>query len=266
MYEFAYETPDSLSQAVEMAKAEDAKILAGGMTLIPTCKQRLAQPSIMVDLRRLDELVGVEVGENSVRIGAMTRHADVARHRSVQKLIPSLAYLAGSIGDAQVRNRGTIGGSLANNDPSADYPAAVLGLGAEIQTDSRTISADDYFQGMFETTLEPGEIITGVSFPVPEKAGYAKFRNPASRYAIIGVWVSEVRGSVRVAVTGGGFGVFRVAEMETALATDWSANAIRSISVSSEMCSSDMHASGEYRAHLINVMAQRAVEAALQPY
>jgi carbon-monoxide dehydrogenase medium subunit len=263
MYDFVYERPATLEEAVRLAQADDAKILAGGMTLIPTCKQRLAQPGSIVDLGGLSDLAGIVIGEDSIRIGGMTRHADVARHAELQRLIPALAYLAGSIGDAQVRNRGTIGGSLANNDPSADYPVSVLGLGATIHTDRRSIGADDYFVGMFETALEPGEIIAGVTFPIPEKAGYAKFRNPASRYAIIGVWVSKGPEGVRVAVTGAGYGVFRVTEMEEALAASWSVDAVRPITVSPDNCSSDMHASGEYRAHLINVMAQRAVEGTL---
>lgn len=262
MYNFAYQRPTTLNEAADLAKKDDAKVLAGGMTLIPTCKQRLAQPSMMVDLGGLSDLVGIVSGKHSIRIGAMTRHIDVARHPEIRKLIPALAYLAGSIGDAQVRNRGTIGGSLANNDPSADYPVSALGLGAIVQTNTRSLKADDFFVGMFETALEPGEIITAVTFPLPDKAAYAKFRNPASRYAVIGVWVSRGSEGIRVAVTGAGYGVFRMSEMEQALAVEWSVDAIRPVSVPADLCSSDMHASGEYRAHLIGVMAQRAVEEA----
>jgi carbon-monoxide dehydrogenase medium subunit len=260
MYDFAYHRPGSLADAARLAKSDDAKLVAGGMTLIPTMKQRLARPSDLVDLNGLRDLVGIKVESGKVTIGAMTPHAQVAASADVKRAIPALATLAGGIGDPQVRNSGTIGGSLANNDPAADYPAAALGLGATIQTNERAITADDYFKGMFETALKPGEIITSISFPAPERAGYAKFRNPASRYAIIGVFVAKTAQGVRVAVTGAGNGVFRVKAMEDALARSWTADALKGISVPASQCNSDIHASGEYRAHLIGVMAQRALQ------
>ena len=259
MYDFAYHRPGSLADAARLAKSDDAKLVAGGMTIIPTMKQRLARPSDLVDLNGLKDLVGIKVEGSKVTIGALTPHAQVAASADVKRAIPALATLAGAIGDPQVRNCGTIGGSLANNDPAADYPAAALGLGAMIQTNERAIAADDYFKGLFETVLKPGEIITSVSFPVPEKAGYAKFRNPASRYAIIGVFVAKTAQGVRVAVTGAGNGVFRVKAMEDALARSWSADAVKGVSVPASQCNGDIHASSEYRAHLIGVMAQRAL-------
>lgn len=262
MYDFNYHRPSSLAEAARLAKGGEAKLMAGGMTLIPTLKQRLAQPSDVIDLGALKDLVGIKVEGGRVVIGAMTPHAQVAGSAEVRRAIRALADLAEGIGDPQVRNRGTIGGSLANNDPVADYPAAALGLGATIQTNERAIAADDYFTGMFETALKPGEVITSVSFPVPEKAGYAKFPNPASRYAIIGVMASKGPQGVRVAVTGAGNGVFRVKAMEDALAKSWSADALKGIAVPSGDCNGDIHASAEYRAHLIGVMAKRAVQAA----
>jgi carbon-monoxide dehydrogenase medium subunit len=261
MYDFAYHRPGSLADAARLAKSDDAKLVAGGMTLIPTMKQRLARPSDLVDLNGVKDLVGIKVEGGKVTIGALTPHAQVAASADVKRAIPALAAVAGGIGDPQVRNCGTIGGSLANNDPAADYPAAALGLGATIQTNERTIAADDYFKGMFETALKPGEIITSVSFPAPERAGYAKFRNPASRYAIIGVFVAKTAQGVRVAVTGAGNGVFRVKAMEDALARTWSADAVKGAAVPASQCNGDIHASSEYRAHLIGVMAQRAVQA-----
>jgi carbon-monoxide dehydrogenase medium subunit len=259
MYDFAYHRPGSLADAARLAKSDDAKLVAGGMTIIPTMKQRLARPSDLVDLNGLKDLVGIKVEGSKVTIGALTPHAQVAASADVKRAIPALATLAGAIGDPQVRNCGTIGGSLANNDPAADYPAAALGLGATIQTNERAIAADDYFKGLFETALKPGEIITSVSFPVAEKAGYAKFRNPASRYAIIGVFVAKTAQGVRVAVTGAGNGVFRVKAMEDALARSWSPDAVKGVSVPASQCNGDIHASSEYRAHLIGVMAQRAL-------
>jgi len=261
MYDFAYHRPSNLADAARLAKNEDAKLVAGGMTLIPTMKQRLARPSDLIDLGGLKDLVGIKVEGSKVTIGALTPHAQVAASADVQRAIPALATLAGGIGDPQVRNSGTIGGSLANNDPAADYPAAALGLGATIQTNERAIAADDFFKGMFETALKAGEIITSVSFPVPERAGYAKFKNPASRYAIIGVFVAKTAQGVRVAVTGAGNGVFRLKAMEDALARSWSADALKGIAVPASQCNGDIHASSEYRAHLIGVMAQRAVQA-----
>jgi carbon-monoxide dehydrogenase medium subunit len=263
MYDFGYHRPASLADAVKALKgASDGKLMAGGQTLIPTLKQRLARPSDIVDLSGLKELAGIKVEGGKVTVGALTRHADVAASAEVKKAIAALAHLADCIGDPQVRNRGTIGGSLANSDPAADYPAAVLGLGATIQTNERTIAADDYFKGMFETALKPNEIITAVSFPVPEKAGYAKFPNPASRYAMVGVLVAKGPQGVRVAVTGAGPCVFRQKEMEAALAKSWSASALDGVKVAAKGLNSDIHASAEYRAHLIGVMAKRAVQAA----
>ncbi|HEX6981073.1 MAG TPA: xanthine dehydrogenase family protein subunit M [Alphaproteobacteria bacterium] len=262
MYDFAYHRPTNLADAARLAKDAEAKLMAGGMTLIPTLKQRLAKPSAVVDLGAVADLVGIRVEGGRVTIGAMTPHADVAGSVEVRRAIPALADLADGIGDPQVRNRGTIGGSLANNDPAADYPAAALGLGATIQTNERSIAADDYFRGLFETALKEGEIITAVHFPIPEKAAYAKFPNPASRYAIIGVFVAKGPQGVRVAVTGAGNGVFRVRAMEDALARNWSADAINGITVPAAECNGDIHASSEYRAHLIGVMAKRAIQAA----
>jgi carbon-monoxide dehydrogenase medium subunit len=241
---------------------DDAKYLAGGQSLIAAMKLRLNAPSDLVDLSSASDLKGIRSDGRTVTIGAMTTHADVASSSDVMKAIPALATLAGAIGDRQVRNVGTIGGALANNDPAADYPAGVLGLNATIHTSKRTIPADQFFNGMYATVLEPGELLTAVSFPVPQKAAYVKFKNPASRFAIIGVMVAQTAGGARVAVTGGGSGVFRVTEMEKALSTNWSAAAIAGIKVPSSGLSSDLHGSAEYRAHLITVLAQRAVTAA----
>ncbi len=263
MYDFAYHKAASLEDAAAQLKAaEDGSLLAGGMTLIPTLKLRLAQPSDLVDLGGIGALKGIKAGGGTVEIGAMTTHAAVAASKDVQGAIPALASLADQIGDAQVRNRGTIGGSIANNDPAADYPAACLGLGATIVTNSREIAADDYFKGLFETALEDGEIITAVRFPVPAKAAYAKFPNPASRYALVGVFVAQTGSGARVAVTGAGqSGAFRVAEMEAALGGGFNADTVAGVKVSAIGLNSDIHASPEYRAHLITVMAKRAVAA-----
>jgi carbon-monoxide dehydrogenase medium subunit len=263
MYNFEYHRPQSLADALkQLAAAEDGKLVAGGMTLIPTIKQRLAKPSDLVDLGRIAELRGIKREGNAIVIGAMTRHGDVHRSDVVKSAIPSLAHLAGLIGDPAVRNRGTIGGSIANNDPAADYPAAVLALGATIVTNNRKIAGDDFFTGMFETALEANELITAVSFPIPEKGAYTKFRNPASRYAIVGAFVAKGPAGVRVAITGAGPVVFRVKPMEDALSKTWSADAIKDIQVKPDGLNSDIHASAEYRAHLVNVMARRAVQAA----
>jgi carbon-monoxide dehydrogenase medium subunit len=263
MYNFDYQRPQSVADAAKaIAGKDEAKLLAGGMTLIPTLKQRLAKPSDLVDLGRIAELKGIKRDGNAIVIGAMTRHADVVTSDVVKSAIPALAQLAGGIGDPQVRNRGTIGGSLANNDPAADYPAAVLALNATVITNKRRIAADDFFKGMFETALGQDEIITAVSFPVAEKAGYSKFPNPASRYAIVGVFVTRTGGQVRVAVTGAGPVVFRQKEMETALTRSFSADAVANIKQSVSGLNSDIHASAEYRAHLVTVMAKRAVAAA----
>ena len=263
MYAFEYHRPNSLAGALANLKQDDAKALAGGMTLLPTMKQRLASPSALIELKDVPELKGVSRQGDALVIGAMTRHAEVARDATVKAAIPALASLASSIGDPHVRNRGTIGGSLANNDPAADYPAAALALGATIVTDKRRIAADDYFKGLFETALEPGELIVSVSFPIPAKAAYMKFANPASRYALVGVFVAQTASGVRVAVTGAGEnGVFRVPAMEAALGANFAPAALAQITVPSEGLNSDIHADADYRAHLINVMARRAVEAA----
>lgn len=264
MYAFTYERPKSVDAAVKLLKkADDGKLLAGGQTLLPAMKLRLASPSTIVDLSGLKGLSGIKASSKTVTIGALTRHVEVMNSPHVQKAIPALAHLASLIGDPAVRNRGTIGGSLANNDPSADYPAAALGLGATIKTNKREIEADKFFKGLFETALAGDEIIESVSFPVPDKAGYEKFPNPASRFALVGVFVSKSKGGARVAVTGAGEGgVFRVKEMEAALAKDWSAKAIEGIKVPPKGMIADLHGTAEYRAHLIGVMARRAVAAA----
>ncbi len=265
MYETNYHRATDVNDAVaKLGAAEDGKILAGGQTLIPTMKQRLAAPSDVIDIRRIEALKGVSVAGGTVTIGAATAHADVATSEAVKGAIPALATLAGLIGDPHVRHMGTMGGSLANNDPAADYPAAVLGLGATVVTSKREIAADDYFQGLFETALDEDEIITKIVFPVPAKAGYAKFPNPASRYAMCGVFVAQFAdGSVRVAVTGAGSeGVFRHGGMEAALAANWSPDAVAGETVSPDDMLSDMHGSAEYRANLVTVMAKRAVAAA----
>lgn len=260
MYDFAYQKPSSLADAAKVLGGDpEAKALAGGMTLIPVLKQRLNKPSVVVDLAKLG-LTGISVSGNTLTIGAMTTHATVANSADVKAKFPALAGLAAHIGDEAVRHRGTIGGSLANNDPSADYPAAVLGAGATIKTNKRSIAADDFFQGMFTTALEQDEIITAVEFPIPQKAGYEKFPNPASRYAMVGVFVAQTANGVRVAITGAGAdGVFRQQEMEQALSKNFSPDAIASIKHPQDGLNSDIHASAEYRAHLIGVIARRAV-------
>lgn len=260
MYDFNYQKADSVADAVEKLKAADDGIfMAGGQTLLPTMKQRLAAPSDVIDLGGIADLAGISVDGDTVTIGAMTRHAVVAASADVKKKIPALAELAGLIGDPAVRNRGTMGGSVANSDPAADYPAAVLGLGATIVTNSREIAADDFFVDLFETALEEGEIITAIRFPVPKRAGYAKFPNPASRYAVVGVFVAETGDGVRVAVTGAGPCAFRVADMEAALGGNFAPDAVAGISVPADNLNTDMHASAEYRASLVTTMAKRAV-------
>lgn len=263
MYEFNYHRPTSLDEAKKLlSNNEDAKFIAGGMTMLPTMKMRLAQPSDLVDLSGIESLRGISDDGDAIVIGAMTRHADVAASELVQSQIPALADLAGTIGDAQVRNRGTLGGSISNSDPAADYPAAVLGLNATITTDSRSIAADDFFTGMFETALADDEIVVSVSFPKPKRAAYSKFPNPASRYAVAGVMVAETNDGVRVAVTGAGANAFREPAFEAALSGSFSADALDGLSVDSSELNGDMHASPEYRAHLVGVMARRAVAAA----
>jgi carbon-monoxide dehydrogenase medium subunit len=263
MYDFKYQRPTSLDAAIKaLGAAGDGKYLAGGMTLIPTMKQRLAQPSDLIDLSGIDGLSGIRREGDELVIGATTTHAEVAASDEVRAAIPALAELANHIGDPAVRARGTIGGSIANADPAADYPAAVVGLAATVQTNKRSVAADDFFTGLFETALDDDELVTAVRFPIPARAGYAKFPNPASRYAVVGVLVAEGPGGTRVAVTGAGASVFRVADMEKALAGDFSPQAVADISVSASGLNSDIHASDEYRAHLVTVMAKRAVAAA----
>jgi carbon-monoxide dehydrogenase medium subunit len=263
MHAFDYHRPTTLAEAVALLKgASDGKLLAGGHTLIPTLKQRLASPSDLIDLGAIKELKGIRQEGDRLVIGAGTPHAEVAASDVVRSSIPALAYLAEHIGDAQVRNRGTIGGSIANNDPAADYPAAIVGLNATVRTNRREIAADDFFTGMFETALGDDEIVVSVGFPKPTKAGYAKFPNPASRYAIVGVMVAQTGGGVRVAVTGAGPCVFRLPDFEQALASNFSPSAVDGLSVSSSNLNSDIHASAEYRAHLVKVMAKRAIAAA----
>jgi carbon-monoxide dehydrogenase medium subunit len=263
MYSFKYKRAESLVDALKAAvAAEDPKYLAGGMTLIPTMKQRLARPSDVIDLGSVPELAGIRREGEAVVIGAMSRHADVAASKEVRSAVPALAALAALIGDPQVRNRGTLGGSIANADPAADYPAALLGLNATVKTNEREISADDFFTGLFETALGEHEIVTEVSFPLAQAAAYETFRNPASRYAIVGVFVSKGKRGVRVAVTGAGPSVFRVRDMEEALAKKFSPESLQGIEVAEDGLNADIHASAEYRAHLLKVMAKRAVAAA----
>ena len=259
MQAFTYANPSTVTDAARAASVDNAKFLAGGQTLLASMKLGLSAPEALVDLANIADLKGITVSGGVVKIGAMTSHAAVAAHADVQQAIPALAELAGKIGDRQVRNRGTIGGSLANNDPAACYPAAVLGLGATVHTNSRTIAADDFFKGMFETALAEGEVITAVSFPIPEKAGWQKFKQPASRFSIVGVFVSKGPQGVRVAVTGAGASVFRAKELEAKLAANWSAAALSDASISADGLNSDLHGSAEYRAALVPVLAGRAV-------
>ncbi len=266
MYAFKFHRPETVRQAAGLlARNEDAKLIAGGQTLLPVMKQRLAAPPHVVDLNTVAALDGIEVKGRALVIGAMTRHVEVATSATVAEAIPALAHLASLIGDPAVRHRGTIGGSLANNDPTADYPAAALALGATIVTNKRKLKADEFFQGLFTTALEEDEIITRISFPLPKKAAYEKFRNQASRYALVGVFVARRPSDVRVAVTGAGSdGVFRVTAFEEALQKRFAPKSLDGLSVSPEGLNSDLHGSAEYRAHLIGVMARRAVAAANQ--
>ncbi len=263
MYDFEYHKPTSVADAVKILSADsDARPISGGQTLLPALKHRLNKPTSVVDLSGIAELKGIKRDGDKIVIGAMTRHADVANSAEVKAAIPALAQLAGSIGDNQVRNRGTIGGSVSNNDPAADYPSAVLALNATIVTSKRRIAADDFFQGMFTTALDAGELLVAVEFPVPEKAGYAKMKNPASRYVMAGAFVAKTGGQVRVAINGAAACVFRQAEMEKALAASWSPAAIAGVVQPADDMNSDIHGSAEYRAHLVTVMAKRAVAAA----
>jgi carbon-monoxide dehydrogenase medium subunit len=264
-YPFKYERAKSLAEAEQLIKrSPDAKLLAGGQTLIAAMKLRLASPSELIDISGLKELAFVRIDRDSVLIGAGTKHADVATSTEVKRAIPALAMLAGVIGDPAVRHMGTIGGSVANNDPAADYPAAVLGLGATVVTTRRAIGPDAFFTGMFSTALDEGEIIKEISFPVPERAAYRKFANPASRYALVGVFVAKTKSGIRVAVTGAGPCVFRVPAMEAALGKSFAPDAVAAIKVDESDLNSDIHGSAEYRAHLVTVMAKRAVADALQ--
>ncbi len=264
MYPFEYLRPADVKAAVQAASGSgENRFIAGGMTLLPTLKLRLARPDRLVDLGGLAELVGIRVEPDRVEIGAMTRHADVAASADLRRVLPALASLAAGIGDPLVRNRGTIGGSVANNDPAADYPAAVLGLGATIVTDRREIAADAFFTGMFSTALQSGELITRVRFPIPRRAAYVKFPNPASRYAMVGVFVADTRTGVRVAVTGAGPCVFRLGEFERALATRFAPESLDGLTVPADGLNQDLHGSAEYRASLVGTIARRAVAAAI---
>ncbi len=266
MYDFAYHRAADLKAAEEaLRKSEDGTLLAGGMTLIPTLKQRLAAPSDLIDLGAIEGLAQIEDHGERIVIGAMARHAAVADSPLVQQAIPALAHLASMIGDPQVRNRGTLGGSLATNDPAADYPAALVGLDATVMTTRREIAADDFVVDIFETALEEGEILTGVSFPKVRQAAYVKFPNPASRYALVGVFAAQLPSGPRVAVTGAGPCVFRLTAAETALATRFDPSVLSDLRPSAEGLNSDLHAAADYRAHLIGVLTRRAVAAALGP-
>lgn len=261
MYSFKYTKAKSVAEASDLLSSDvDAKVLAGGMSLLPTMKLRMASPSILMDLSGIPELVGIERREGNVHIGAMTRHHAVASSAVVGDAINALASLAAGIGDVQVRNRGTVGGSVANADPAADYPAAVLGLGATVHTNRRTIAADDFFRGLFETALEQGEIVTSFTFPVPERAVYLKFANQASRFAVVGLFLADFGDEVRVAVTGAGPYAFRVRSIEDALSACFDPAEIAPIDIASDTLLSDIHAPADYRAHLIKVLAVRAVE------
>jgi carbon-monoxide dehydrogenase medium subunit len=261
VYTFNYHRPATVDEAQGLfQEAEDGIYLAGGQTLIPTMKQRLAAPSDVIDLAGVDGLSGIEVSSRTVSIGAFTRHADVAAHDGIRGTLPALAFLADCIGDAQVRNRGTLGGSVANSDPAADYPAAVIGLGATIHTHGRSIAADHFFRDLFETALDPGEIITRIEFPVPDRAAYRKFAHPASRYAVVGVLIADFAGDVRVGITGAGPCAFRGTAMEQALEGNLEPAAIEAVEVPDAGFNSDLFASADYRAHLVKVMARRALE------
>ncbi len=262
MYNFSYHRPASVADAVNALNgAEDGKFVAGGQTLLPTMKQRLAAPSDLVDLSGVADLTGITVADGNVTIGAMTCHADVANSADVQNAIPALAGLAGRIGDPAVRHKGTLGGSIANADPAADYPAAVCALSATVNTNKRSIAGNEFFTDLFETALEEDEIITSVSFPVPDAAAYMKFENPASRYAIVGVFVAKTSGGVQVGVTGATSHAHRGPRLEAALNANFSPDAVDSVELPVDIMNSDIHASSEYRAHLVKVMAKRAVAA-----
>ena len=258
MKNFNFKSTTNTKEATKLATGR-ATFLAGGMSLLPAMKLRLAAYSDLINIKKIKGLSGIKVSSKSLRVGATTTHAEVAASKEVGKTISSLAILADGIGDPQVRNRGTIGGSIANNDPAADYPSACLALNATIHTNKRKITADKFFKGMFETDLKKGELIEAVEFELPEKSSYAKFPNPASRYAVVGVYVAKLKKEVRVAVTGAGSSVFRSKELEAALSNNFSNSAIEKISISSKGLTSDIHASADYRAHMIKVMAKKAV-------
>ena len=265
MHAFHYHKPSSTKDAISLGTSKsEGRYLAGGQSLVQAMKLRLTSPSDLIDLGTIKDLSGIKASGSSVEIGAMTRHAEVAASADVKKAIPSLAAMASLIGDRQVRHMGTIGGSLANSDPAADYPAAVLALNATITTNKRKIPGDQYFKGLYETALEPGELITSVTFQAPKRGAYMKFRNPASRFALVGVYVADFGGNVRVGVTGAGPSAFRQGEMEKALSSKFAPESVASIKVKPDGLNNDLHASPEYRAHLITVMAKRAVEAALK--
>ncbi|HYC47353.1 MAG TPA: xanthine dehydrogenase family protein subunit M [Burkholderiales bacterium] len=265
MHPFQYHRPATLKEAVSLLrKAEDAKVLSGGQSLIPALRLRLSSPAALIDLAGVEELRGIVREDATLRVGAMTRHDEVATSKDVNAAIPALAQLAAGIGDRQVRNAGTLGGAVAFNDPAADYPAAVLALSAVVHTNRRAIAADRFFTGLYETALQPAEIVTSIVFPVPQRAAYVKFRNPASRFAIVGVFVAQTATGVRVAVTGAASCVFRAKAMERKLAERFEPDAIAKVRIAPDTLSSDIHASAEYRSHLIGVLAQRAVQAARQ--
>jgi carbon-monoxide dehydrogenase medium subunit len=266
MHEFAYHRPKRVEEVARLlsAKGGDAKVLAGGMSLLPALKLRLARYSDLVSLDGVEGLAGIDPVDDTVTIGAMTRHHEVAYSADVRRSLPALAALAGGIGDPAVRNRGTIGGSIANADPAADYPAAVLALGATVETDRRTIAGDEFFTGLFETALAAGEIVTKVRFPIPRAAAYVKLPNPASRFALVGVFVARFEDRVRVAVTGAGPCAFRLERAERMLASEFSSSALDGLEIGPEGLNSDIHATAEYRVHAIGVILKRAVEAALQ--
>ena len=260
MYDFQYHKPSSVAEAVSLLAADpDAKPISGGMTLLPALKHRLNRPTSLVDLGGIAELRVIRREGDAIIVGAMAKHYEVATDATLKAAIPALARMASTVGDTQVRNRGTLGGSIANNDPAADYPAAALALGATIITSSRRIPADEFFLGMFTTALEPGELLIAVSFPIPEKAGYAKLRNPASRYSMAGVFVAKGAGGVKVGVNGAASCAFRQTEMEQALTGNWSTSALEGIVQPADDLNSDIHGSAAYRAHLIGVMAKRAL-------
>jgi carbon-monoxide dehydrogenase medium subunit len=262
MYAFALHRPTTLSEAVSLLNRDsDAKLLSGGQTLLPVIKQRLANPSALIDLTKVPDLKGIVEEPGALRIGAFTRHADVAESDMVRKTIPVLAALAGAIGDPHVRNMGTMGGSIANADPAADYPAAILALKARIRTDRREIDGDGFFKGLFETALQPGELIVSVRFEMPEKAAYVKFDNPASRFALVGVLVAKYADGIRVGVTGAAPSAFRATDLERALSSSFTPGAVTGVKIDPGPLNSDLHASADYRAHLIAVATKRAVEA-----